>query len=65
MGSIVKRSARIISAREAAVLRLLKLGHHYKAIAHELGISESTARVHCASARRKLERAGLAEIVWI
>jgi DNA-binding NarL/FixJ family response regulator len=61
----MKKPARIITEREAEVVRLLKLGLRFKAIAHELGISESTARTHAQIARRKLEAVGLGEIVGI
>lgn len=65
MAHVCVLKKRVITEREAAVVRLLTLGYRFKAIAHELGISEATARVHGMNARRKLEEVGLAEIIRI
>lgn len=46
-------SARL-SPRERDIVRLRRRGLPYKAIAFELGIAESTARVLGSRARRKL-----------
>lgn len=42
-----------LTQREREIVRALRQGKPYKAIAHELGIAESTARVLGARARRK------------
>lgn len=52
-----------LSSREKQVLGLLAMGHEYKLIAYELGISHSTVRVLVARARQKLGVATRRELV--
>lgn len=53
----------VLTARERQVLSLLAMGHDYKLIAYELGVSHSTVRVLVARAREKLGASTRAELI--
>ena len=53
----------LLSAREREVVSLVAMGHDYKLIAYELGISHSTVRVLIARARRKVGARSREELV--
>jgi DNA-binding NarL/FixJ family response regulator len=53
----------ILTARERAVLSLLKAGKPNKLIAYELGMSESTVKVHVRSIMRKMNARNRTEAV--
>jgi DNA-binding CsgD family transcriptional regulator len=53
----------MLTPRERQVLSLLAMGHDYKLIAYELGVSHSTVRVLLARARAKLGAKTRAELV--
>jgi FixJ family two-component response regulator len=60
-------SARLarLTRRERQVCELVARGLLNKQIAHELGTSEKTVKVHRGNLMRKLEVASVAELVWL
>lgn len=50
------------TAREIAVLELLKIGHPNKIIAHELKLSESTVKVHIRNIMKKMNATNRTEV---
>lgn len=59
----LRRLAERLTARERDVLRGVGRGLLNKQIAHELGVSEITVKMHRSSARRKLKAMSAADIV--
>ncbi|WP_234831256.1 response regulator transcription factor [Rhodopseudomonas palustris] len=59
----LRRLAERLTARERDVLRGVGRGLLNKQIAHELGVSEITVKMHRSSARRKLKATSAADIV--
>ena len=51
-----------LTARERDVLRSLRLGHQNKIIAYELGISESTVKVHLRNIMKKLNASNRTQV---
>ena len=51
-----------LTARERHVLRSLRLGHQNKIIAYELGISESTVKVHLRNIMKKLNASNRTQV---
>ena len=63
-GQVVARPvATAISDREAAVLRLIAVGHSNKDVASQLNISVKTVEVHKTNAMRKLGLTGRVDII--
>jgi FixJ family two-component response regulator len=59
----LRRLAQRLTARERDVLRGVGRGLLNKQIAHELGVSEITVKMHRSSAKRKLNAVSAADIV--
>jgi FixJ family two-component response regulator len=59
----LRRLAERLTARERDVLRGVSRGLLNKQIAHELGVSEITVKMHRSSARRKLKAVSAADII--
>ncbi|MFB6417701.1 response regulator transcription factor [Bradyrhizobium tunisiense] len=59
----LRRLAKRLTARERDVLRGVSRGLLNKQIAHELGVSEITVKMHRSSARRKLKAVSAADII--
>jgi FixJ family two-component response regulator len=59
----LRRLAERLTAREREVLRGVGRGLLNKQIAHELGVSEITVKMHRSSAKRKLKAMSAADIV--
>jgi FixJ family two-component response regulator len=59
----LRRLAERLTARERDVLRGVGRGLLNKQIAHELGVSEITVKMHRSSARRKLKAVSAADII--
>ncbi|MBB5770249.1 FixJ family two-component response regulator [Brevundimonas vesicularis] len=63
VASKVQAMAKSLTPREVAVLRGVGRGLLNKQIAHELGVSEITVKMHRSSAGRKLEVRSVADMV--
>jgi FixJ family two-component response regulator len=60
-----KKKIATLTPREAVVMKLVVKGRLNKQIAHTMGISEKTVKVHRGRVMQKLEVRSLAELIHV